>query len=85
MPPSFSGGLSCAIAAVAATSTSTDANAFENKRFMQVCLGNLPHCARPSCRCGNHAADDVRRQAALKPCGRTFFVERNAPFHVKIA
>jgi hypothetical protein len=52
---------------------------------MQVCLGNLPHCARPSCRCGNHAAGDVRRQAALKPCGRTFFVERNAPFHVKIA
>src|ERR1700744_1002284 len=66
-PPSLSGGLSCAIAVVAA-STSIDASTPWNTRFiMDLPSERAASSAAFILRCGDHAACARERQAASKP------------------
>jgi hypothetical protein len=63
MPPSLSGGLLCATAAVAA-SASTDANTPENTRFIEASLRTCRIPCDLNFSCGDHAVSHRQRQAA---------------------
>src|SRR5205814_4467158 len=65
MPPSLSGGLLCANAAVAATA-STEAKTPERTRFIKTSQSLPRLLSQPRFRCLDHAATPAQRQGAAR-------------------
>src|SRR5258708_34776182 len=78
MPPSFSGGLLCAIAALAATASAA-ARTPERTRFIKASLSTAASsCSLYFC-CLDHAASGGQRQAAAR-CGSHAVALKSAYF-----
>src|SRR3979490_1832038 len=69
MPPSFKGGLLCAMAALAAK-TSTEARTPETIRFIKTSLRTCRIALQPLFRCHDHAGRRSQRQARCRAGNR---------------
>src|SRR5580693_7445830 len=80
MPPSFSGGLSCARApgttAVLAAMDSHKPRTLERNRFMEAPWQRAALACGLTLCCRDHAASAAQRQAAARPCPFAYSAKR---------